>query len=470
MLRTRLLLLLAGSLLVASAALAGETGYIDCSKYPDTVQVLDKGGKTSGVVADLPCGERFTVLARGEFYSQIQTKDGKVGYIYTYLISRDTSAAPASQPSTAQAAKPASSPAPAIASDFKVISVPKAQAAPVASAPASQPAPAAPAQPVQSSISVAASASTAQPAPVAAAPSAPSTTSPAPSVAVEQPKPSAPAQTEAAPSAPAPGASAPQPAAASPAPSVQAAPVSPAPAPVVEQPKTISPAQVEPPASSPATPAPAASSSNAPAAPAAQPEPPAGVTPQPQPAPASPVVEAPQIQPSRRRARAPFPNEEPGVPMIELFAGYGFTRFGGGTGTNLNGALGSFGFNMKPWLQIVGDLSYNFVTISGTKTVLYGDHFGPRIYLRSRSAHGPIPFVEGLIGGSRVDATTAGTTTSQNGLTYKGGGGVDLNISRHLSARLVNADYYRVPFLTSSQNNYSFSAGIIFRFGGSPRY
>ena len=156
--------------------------------------------------------------------------------------------------------------------------------------------------------------------------------------------------------------------------------------------------------------------------------------------------------------------------MIELFAGYGFTRFGGGTGTNLNGALGSFGFNMRPWLQIVGDLSYNFVTVSGAKTVLYGDHFGPRIYLRSRSAHGPIPFVEGLVGGTRVDVTAGGSTTSQNGLTYKGGGGVDLNISQHLSARLVNADYYRVPFLTGSQNNYSFSAGIIFRFGGSPRY
>lgn len=156
--------------------------------------------------------------------------------------------------------------------------------------------------------------------------------------------------------------------------------------------------------------------------------------------------------------------------MMELFAGYGFTRFGGGNGTNLNGALGSFGWNFKPWLQIIGDASYNFVTVSGTKSVLYGNHFGPRIYLRSRSARGPIPFVEGLVGGSRVDTTTAGVTTSKNGLTYKAGGGIDLAISRHISVRAIEADYYRVPFLTASQTNYVASAGIIFRFGGRPRY
>ena len=158
--------------------------------------------------------------------------------------------------------------------------------------------------------------------------------------------------------------------------------------------------------------------------------------------------------------------------MFEVFAGYGFTRFGnGGTGSNLNGALGSFGFNVMSRLQIIGDASYNFVTVNGTKNVLYGDHFGPRFFLRSRSAHGPIPFVEGLIGGSRIDSTTAGVTASQNGITYKGGGGVDLNISPRFVVRIVDADYYRVPFLTGSVNNYSASAGIVFRFGGSrPQY
>jgi hypothetical protein len=153
--------------------------------------------------------------------------------------------------------------------------------------------------------------------------------------------------------------------------------------------------------------------------------------------------------------------------MFELFAGYGFTRFGGNNGSNLNGALGSFGFNFMPWLEIIGDASYNFITVNGVKSVLYGDHFGPRIFLRSRSGHGPIPFVEGLIGGSRIDTTSGGVTSSNNGISYKAGGGVDLNLSRHLAIRLIDADYYRTPFLTGAPSNYSASVGIIIRLGGT---
>lgn len=178
---------------------------------------------------------------------------------------------------------------------------------------------------------------------------------------------------------------------------------------------------------------------------------------------------ASQIKPRREKNPSPYESDM-GVPAMEVFAGYGFTRFGGGNGTNLNGALGSFGWNFKPWLQIIGDASYNFVTVSGTKSVLYGNHFGPRIYLRSRASRGPVPFVEGLVGGSRIDVTTAGVTASQNGLSYKAGGGVDIAITRRISVRAIEADYYRVPFLTASQTNYVASAGVIFRFGGRPRF
>lgn len=170
--------------------------------------------------------------------------------------------------------------------------------------------------------------------------------------------------------------------------------------------------------------------------------------------------------------------------MFELFAGYGFTRFGySGNGTNVNGALGSFGMNLTSRLQIIGDASYSLVNISGTtnpiygtpvtngsKNVVYGNHFGPRFYLRSRTARGPIPFVEGLVGGTRIDTTASGATTSKNGLTYKAGGGVDLTISRHLAVRLVDADFYRLSFLTTSRNNYVASVGIIIRFGNRPRF
>ncbi len=160
-------------------------------------------------------------------------------------------------------------------------------------------------------------------------------------------------------------------------------------------------------------------------------------------------------------------------PLVELFGGYAFVRLdnGGGYGSNLNGALGAFGWNVKPWLQIVADTSYNFVTVSGTKTVLYGNHFGPRYTHRGRNKWGVTPFVEVLFGGTRADITVSGTggyNTSDNSLSIKAGGGLDINPSRHFEIRLFDFDYYRTSFgLNSHQNNYWASTGIVVRlFGG----
>jgi hypothetical protein len=159
--------------------------------------------------------------------------------------------------------------------------------------------------------------------------------------------------------------------------------------------------------------------------------------------------------------------------LIELFGGASFARMaGGGSGSNLIGALGSFGWNIKPWLQIVGDSSYNTVTYSGTKNVLYGNHYGPRYFYRTQNRWHLTPFVEGLVGASRADSTITGPggyTTSVNGLSFKFGGGVDYRPSRRLEIRLFDVDYYRTSFGTNVyQTNYWISSGIVIRlFGGN---
>jgi hypothetical protein len=163
------------------------------------------------------------------------------------------------------------------------------------------------------------------------------------------------------------------------------------------------------------------------------------------------------------------------VPLFDLFGGYGFARFDNGAGasaSNLNGVIGSFGWNLKPWLQIVADSSYNFVTVGGVKSVMYGNHWGPRIFRRVPNRWGLTPFVEGLVGGTRADITVPGVggyTTSQNVLSYKVGGGLDMKLSRKIEIRLIDVDYYRTSFGTNLyQNNYWASAGIVLRlFGGS---
>ena len=306
------------------------------------------------------------------------------------------------------------------------------------------------------------------PQPTATRSSAATAKTPAPTTAtIVQPSPAAtPAQPQAAP--------------VQPAPTQAPAPTSnlPSTAATVAQTNATTPTQTRSTSYQPASIQSPANIASVPETPATVVQPDATPSAQPEPTPAE--AAAPAIRPASARERwEQTPNR--GVrtvglrrmPLIELFGGYAFARLdGGGTWSNLNGAMGSFGWNVKPWLQIVADTSYNVVTISGTKNVLYGNHYGPRIFSRVRNRWGIIPFVEGLVGGSRADTTVSGAggyTTSVNTISYKVGGGLDMKPSRRVEIRLINFDYYRTSFGTNlQQNNYWASAGIVIRlFTGS---
>jgi hypothetical protein len=193
---------------------------------------------------------------------------------------------------------------------------------------------------------------------------------------------------------------------------------------------------------------------------------------QPEPAPVQPAAPAIRAANARESWERPNPGTHHAA-RVELFGGYGFARLnnGAGTMTNMSGILGSFGWNAKPWLQLVADSSYNFVTISGVKNVLYGNHYGPRVFYNGRYRWGFTPFVEGLVGGSRADTTISGAggyTTSVNCLSFKVGGGFDMKPMRHLTIRVLNFDYYRTAFGTNlHQNNYWASTGIVLRLFGA---
>ena len=414
MLRNRFLILLGGCLLASSAAWADEVGYVDCTNHPEEIQVFAKARKTPEVVASMPCAERFTVLVYGFVFSRIQTKDGNVGYIYSNLIAVDRAATAALQTGSTQLAS----------AKVRLPSTSAAVARPAPSA-SLQPQPA----PIQTAL---------EPAPASASkvPETPAT--------VAQPAPAAPAS--------APASYAPEPAAAvaQPAPAVAPKP----------QPAPVQPAS--------------ASTSYAPEPAAAAAQPNSSTAAQPQPSPVEPAT--PAIRPADTRAswERPLPPGVRRAPLLELFGGYAFARLdgGGGTGTNVNGAMGSFGWNIKPWLQFVADSSYNAITISGTKNILYGNHFGARYFHRGRNRWGLTPFAEALVGGSRADTKVSGSSaynTSENCLSFKVGGGLDIHPSRHIDIRLFDADYYRTSFGGTNlhQNNYWVSTGIVIRlFGG----
>jgi hypothetical protein len=424
MLRNRLLILLGGCFLTASAAWADDVGYVDCSNRSEDTQVFAKPRKTPDVVAAIPCGERFTIIVYGFVFSRIQTGDGKIGYVYSNLIAVDRAATVAQQSGSVRLAADKSSLPSTRAAVVKPNPPAPAQPQP---APAQVPEPTSPAHISNTSETTATVAQLDSPASTQPQPT-PAPLFPTPAASV-QPTPTVPSQ--------------PEPASAQPAP----VPVS----------ASASPASV----------------SNAPE-PAATAVQPARIAPK-QPEPSSAELAAPSIRPASDRTswERPNPSMRRRAPLLELYGGYAFARLdgGGGTTSNLNGAMGSFGWNVKPWLQLVADSSYSFVTISGTKNVLYGNHFGPRYFHRSRNRWGLTPFVEALVGGSRSDTTITGVggyTSSANSLSYKAGGGVDIHPSRRLDIRLFDVDYYRTSFGANlHQNNYWASTGIVIRlFGG----
>ncbi len=437
MFRIRLLIFLGVSFLGASGAWADEVGYIDCSSHSDATQVFGKPRKSPDVVASLACGERFTILVYGFYFSRIQTKDGQIGYIYSSLIAVDRGATAVQQTPSLQATS----------EKTKIPSTRTLDAKPTAAA-AAQPQ-------------------------VASAQPAPATGS---TPALPPPASATPASSQSAPSSVAP-ASQGQEVAATTAQADQ--PVSTPPAPATQSAAAQTEATPAPPATTPAAetamPAPAPTTPEA-GVPAAQPEPPAAAPAQPQPAPAqpAPVQPAPIIRPADTRDSWEKPN--PSVrrpPLVELYTGFAYNRMQGASGfssTNYNGALGSFGVNVRPWLQVVGDSSYNFVTVSGTKNVLYANHYGPRFYYRGLRRLNITPFAEALVGGSRSDVTpSGGPTYSQNCISYKVGGGIDYRASRRWEVRVIDFDYYRTSFGTNTQqNNYWISAGVVLRlFGGT---
>ncbi|MGC1482976.1 MAG: hypothetical protein WA789_04205 [Candidatus Acidiferrum sp.] len=460
MLRNRFLILLGVCFLAASAAWADDVGYVDCSSHSEGTQVFGKPRKSNDIVANLACGERFAILVYGFYFSRIQTRDGQVGYVYSNIIAVDHGAASAQQPAAQtpqRSARPAVQPAPSLQMATEKTKIPRtppldADANPTATAepqPAAAPVQPTPAQPApaQPALQQDVTPSPIETSPASASP-APATNVPETPAATAQANPSVSAQ--------------PQPEAVSPSPAPSAAT---APAPTPDSPSSTEKA----PESSttvaettpPAAPQPDAAS--------AQPEPAAA---QPEPTPAQPAT--PAIKPGNKTETWEKPRSGGRTaPLMELYGGYAFTRVGGASnGSNLNGAMGSFGWNPKSWLQVVADTSYSFQTVGNTKSVLYGNHFGPRFFYRVRNRWGLTPFVEGLVGGSSARTSISGTggytTSTGSALSYKVGGGIDIHPSRHWDIRLFDFDYYRTTFGSGTQqNNYWISTGVVLRlFGG----
>lgn len=161
------------------------------------------------------------------------------------------------------------------------------------------------------------------------------------------------------------------------------------------------------------------------------------------------------------------------TPQFEVSGAYSYVRANAansGGGYNLNGGSASFAYNFSDRVALVADGGiYRFGGLpSGLDSTMYTYLFGPRFTFRKVSR--VTPFVQALLGGSRLNASAGGISAGENAFSMAIGGGVDLPLRRRFSIRLIQAEYLltrfdRVTGASATQNDVRISTGLVFRFG-----
>src|SRR5580692_5687082 len=129
---------------------------------------------------------------------------------------------------------------------------------------------------------------------------------------------------------------------------------------------------------------------------------------------------------------------------------------------------GQIEYNVNRWLGAVGDLGGFLATSSGNGAFAGAGFtylFGPRVNFRRGRV---TPFAQILFGGVRTTDGIAQSTGTENNFAMTAGGGIDFKVSRHVSFRPVQAEYFmtKIPDgLNNRQDNFRFGGGVVFRFG-----
>lgn len=137
-----------------------------------------------------------------------------------------------------------------------------------------------------------------------------------------------------------------------------------------------------------------------------------------------------------------------------------------------NGGSGSVEYNLNSIVGLVGDFGGYANTKKGIddKAVTY--LFGPRLNWRHSRLN---PYIQTLFGGAY--AWNGPSNTTQNAFAMAAGGGLDYNLTRHISIKPIQVEYVMTRFdsarLTPDntsfgdhQNDVRYSAGVVFKFGG----
>lgn len=189
-------------------------------------------------------------------------------------------------------------------------------------------------------------------------------------------------------------------------------------------------------------------------------------------------------------------------PKAELGVDYSYVRYAPSAaltnGHSLNGAGGTIVYNINQYLGIKADLQgYGSTTstfnlarfpnafprggVAAVNGNLFTYLFGPQLKFRTPKVQ---PFAHLLVGGAHSNVygnlyrlcqnntlvCNFQAAPSGNAFAFLFGGGVDIPVSKLISIRPGTVDYlltnFSNRFNNSNQNNFRYSAGINFNFGG----
>ena len=172
-------------------------------------------------------------------------------------------------------------------------------------------------------------------------------------------------------------------------------------------------------------------------------------------------------------------------PPADIFLGFSYVRFN----TNALGIhedfkwmgfTGAIAGNVNRWFSLVADFGVYGLkdTPPHTTGLAYTFLFGPQFVHRGKHW---APFAHALFGDAtlsqvRVTQIPSGSaffnrSFSQNVFATAIGGGLDVNLNKVFSIRLIQAEYLLTKFTdgnNNTQNTVRASAGLVFHFGGNP--
>jgi opacity protein-like surface antigen len=148
-------------------------------------------------------------------------------------------------------------------------------------------------------------------------------------------------------------------------------------------------------------------------------------------------------------------------------ANYDYQRTG-------NGGSGYLEYNVNSLIGLVGDFGGYANTRTGINDKVVTYMFGPRFNWRHSRFN---PYVQFLFGGAYAWAGPTNFSQNQNAFATAAGGGLDINLSNHISLKPIQVEYLTTQFDSARlggstqafgdhQNDVRYSAGVVFKFGG----